>query len=147
VSMNETFVIAQPERCEHIRTNAFGVLRAYLQQNAVIDNFRQLLQRLGAAIATGTGDGQMRDGAIVDYLVVGSGLFGAVFSQQAKEAGRSVRLIEKRDHIGGNCFSYEFDDTNITVHAYGTHIFHTSDPDIWNYVNRFTEFNRYSIAC
>jgi len=85
----------------------------------------------------------MRDGAIVDYLVVGSGLFGAVFSQQAKEAGRSVRLIEKRDHIGGNCFSYEFDDTNITVHAYGTHIFHTSDPDIWNYVNRFTEFNRY----
>ena len=78
-----------------------------------------------------------------DYLIVGSGLFGAVFAQQAKEAGRSVKVIEKRDHIGGNCFSYEFEDTNITVHAYGTHIFHTNDTDIWNYVNRFTEFNRY----
>jgi UDP-galactopyranose mutase len=85
----------------------------------------------------------MRDGAIVDYLVVGSGLFGAVFSQQAKEAGCSVKVIEKRDHIGGNCYSYEFEDTRIIVHAYGTHIFHTSDPGIWNYVNRFTEFNRY----
>ena len=80
---------------------------------------------------------------IYDYLVVGAGLFGAVFAQQAKEAGRTVKVIEKRDHIGGNCFSYEFEDTNITVHAYGTHIFHTSDTDIWNYVNRFTRFNRY----
>jgi UDP-galactopyranose mutase len=85
----------------------------------------------------------MRDGAAVDYLIVGSGLFGSVFAQQAKEAGRSVRVIEKRDHIGGNCFSHEFEDTKIIVHAYGTHIFHTSDPDIWRYVNRFSEFNRY----
>jgi UDP-galactopyranose mutase len=78
-----------------------------------------------------------------DYLVVGSGLFGAVFAQQLKEAGRTVKVIEKRDHIGGNCYSYEFEDTGIIVHAYGTHIFHTNDLDIWNYVNRFTEFNRY----
>ena len=85
----------------------------------------------------------MRDGAVVDYLVVGSGLFGAVFAQQAREAGRSVRVIEKRDHIGGNCFSHRFEDTDIIVHAYGTHIFHTSDHDIWRYVNRFSEFNRY----
>src|SRR5262245_33888665 len=82
-------------------------------------------------------------GPMYDYLVVGSGFFGAVFAQQMKEAGRTVKVIEKRPHIGGNCFSYEFEDTNITVHAYGTHIFHTSDTDIWNYVNRFTEFNRY----
>ncbi len=78
-----------------------------------------------------------------DYLVVGCGLFGSVFAQQAREAGRSVKMIEKRDHIGGNCFSYDFEDTKINVHAYGTHIFHTSDTDIWNYVNRFTGFNRY----
>lgn len=78
-----------------------------------------------------------------DYLVVGSGFFGAVFAQQAKEADRSVLVIEKRDHIGGNAFSYDFEDTNINVHAYGTHIFHTNDSDIWSYINRFTQFNRY----
>src|SRR5262245_61661374 len=81
--------------------------------------------------------------AMYDYLVVGSGLFGAVFAQQLKEAGRTVMVIEKRDHIGGNCYSYEFEDTGIIIHAYGTHIFHTNDLDIWNYVNRFSEFNRY----
>lgn len=50
-----------------------------------------------------------------DYLVVGCGLFGSVFAQQAKEAGRRVQVIDKRDHIGGNCFSYDFEDTNINV--------------------------------
>ena len=78
-----------------------------------------------------------------DYLVVGSGFFGSVFAQQAREAGRSVKVIDKRPHIGGNCYTYEFEDTGITIHAYGTHIFHTSDADLWSYVNRFTEFNRY----
>lgn len=80
---------------------------------------------------------------MTDYLVVGSGIFGAVFAQQAREAGCSVKVIEKRNHIGGNCYSYDFEDTNINVHAYGTHIFHTNDARIWNYVNRFSEFNRY----
>jgi len=78
-----------------------------------------------------------------DYLVVGSGLFGAVFAQQAREAGRSVLVIDRRQHIGGNCYSYEYQDTGITVHAYGTHIFHTSDARVWRYVNRFAEFNRH----
>jgi UDP-galactopyranose mutase len=78
-----------------------------------------------------------------DYLVVGAGLYGSVFAQQAKAAGRSVMLVEKRAHIGGNCYSQPFEDTNIIVHAYGTHIFHTSDQDIWSYVSRFAEFNRY----
>jgi UDP-galactopyranose mutase len=80
---------------------------------------------------------------IYDYLVVGSGLYGSVFAQQATEAGRSVKVIEKRAHVGGNCYSHAYEDTNIIVHAYGTHIFHTSDAEIWNYVNRFSEFNRY----
>ncbi len=78
-----------------------------------------------------------------DYIVVGSGLFGAVFAQQAKEAGRSVLVVEQRDHIGGNCYSHDFEDTNINVHKYGTHIFHTNSEEVWRYVNRFTEFNRY----
>ncbi len=80
---------------------------------------------------------------IYDYLVVGSGLYGSVFAQQATQAGARVMVIEKRPHIGGNCYSHVFEDTNIIVHAYGTHIFHTSDADIWRYVNRFAEFNRY----
>lgn len=78
-----------------------------------------------------------------DYLVVGSGIFGSVFAQQAKEAGKRVAVVEKREHIGGNCYSYDYEDTNINVHAYGTHIFHTNDREIWEYMERFTQFNRY----
>jgi UDP-galactopyranose mutase len=78
-----------------------------------------------------------------DFLVVGSGLFGAVFAQQALENGRSVLVVEKRDHIGGNCHSAEHEDTGIIVHRYGTHIFHTSHRGIWDYINRFSEFTRY----
>jgi len=78
-----------------------------------------------------------------DYVVVGSGFFGAVFAQQAKERGKKVLVLELRDHIGGNCYSYEHEDTGVTVHKYGTHIFHTNDQSLWDYVRRFTEFNRY----
>ncbi|AKF09423.1 UDP-galactopyranose mutase [Sandaracinus amylolyticus] len=78
-----------------------------------------------------------------DYVVVGSGLFGAVFAQQAREAGKSVLVIERRDHVGGNCWSYDCPETGINVHAYGTHIFHCSSDEIWQYVNRFTGLNRY----
>lgn len=78
-----------------------------------------------------------------DYLIVGAGLFGAVFAQQMREAGKRVLVIERRHHIGGNCYSFEYEDTGITVHNYGTHIFHTSDTRLWNYMCRFTEFNRY----
>lgn len=78
-----------------------------------------------------------------DFLVVGSGLFGAVFTQQAVESGRSVLVLEKRAHVGGNCFSSEEEDTGIIVHRYGTHVFHTNNRAIWEYVNRFAEFTRY----
>lgn len=78
-----------------------------------------------------------------DFLIVGTGFYGAVFAQQAREAGRSVLMLERRPHIGGNCFSEDYEDTNINVHRYGTHIFHTNNPEIWAYINRFTEFNRY----
>lgn len=78
-----------------------------------------------------------------DYIIVGSGLFGAVFAQQAKEAGKSVLVLERRNHIGGNCYTENYKDSNIILHKYGTHIFHTNDMTIWNYVNRFSSFNRY----
>lgn len=78
-----------------------------------------------------------------DYVIVGAGFFGAVFAQQVHEAGRSVLVIDRRRHIGGNCYSREYEGTNIIVHEYGTHIFHTNSDELWAYINRFTEFNRY----
>ena len=77
-----------------------------------------------------------------DYLVVGAGLFGAVFAQQAKQAGKSVLVIDKRDHIAGNVYTQEIEGIN--VHIYGAHIFHTNDRKVWDYVTRFAEFNRFT---
>lgn len=77
-----------------------------------------------------------------DYLVVGSGLFGAVFAHEAAKVGKKVKVIEKRDHIGGNIYTKEVE--GIQVHQYGAHIFHTSDKQLWEYVNQFAEFNRYT---
>ena len=76
-----------------------------------------------------------------DYLVVGAGLFGAVFARQMKEKGRTVLVIDRRDHIGGNV--YTENRMGINVHKYGAHIFHTSDKEVWDYVNEFAEFNNY----
>jgi len=77
-----------------------------------------------------------------DYLVVGAGLFGAVFAHEAALRGKRVKVIEKRNHIAGNIYTKEVD--GIQVHQYGAHIFHTSDKQIWEYVNQFAEFNRYT---
>ena len=77
-----------------------------------------------------------------DYLVVGAGLFGAVFAHEAKQAGKRCLVIDKRNHPGGNLYCEQID--GIHVHAYGAHIFHTSQKDIWAYVNRFVEFNRFT---
>lgn len=77
-----------------------------------------------------------------DYLVVGSGLFGAVFAHEAAKKGKKIKVIEKREHIGGNIYTKEME--NIQVHQYGAHIFHTSDKFLWDYVNQFAEFNRYT---
>lgn len=78
-----------------------------------------------------------------DYIVVGAGLFGAVFARQAADAGKSVLVLEKREHIGGNCYTYQYEDSGITVPLYGPHIFHTDSLETWNYLRRFTELNRY----
>ncbi|MGM9552303.1 MAG: UDP-galactopyranose mutase [Clostridia bacterium] len=77
-----------------------------------------------------------------DYLVVGAGLFGSVFAYEAKKKGRKVLVIDKRNHIGGNIYTEEIEGIN--VHKYGAHIFHTSDKNIWEYVNQFAQFNRYT---
>lgn len=77
-----------------------------------------------------------------DYLVVGSGLFGAIFAYEAANKGKRVKVIEKRSHIAGNIYTKE--QEGIQVHEYGAHIFHTSDKKIWNYVNKFADFNRYT---
>ena len=77
-----------------------------------------------------------------DYLIVGAGLFGAAFAQQAKAAGKTVLVIDKRSHVGGNVYTECVED--IQVHRYGAHIFHTNDKMVWDYVNRFAEFNRYT---
>lgn len=77
-----------------------------------------------------------------DFLIVGSGFFGAVCAYELKKAGKRVLVVEKRDHIGGN--AYTRDDNGIQVHQYGAHIFHTNDKKIWDYVNSFVTFNRFT---
>ena len=77
-----------------------------------------------------------------DYLVVGAGLYGAVFAQQAASQGKSVLVVDKRPHIGGNVYTEEMEGIN--VHKYGAHIFHTNNKTVWDYVTRFAEFNRFT---
>ena len=77
-----------------------------------------------------------------DYLIVGAGLYGAVFAREMTDAGKKCLVIDKRDHIGGNVYTRETEGIN--VHVYGAHIFHTNDRQVWEYVNRFAEFNRYT---
>jgi UDP-galactopyranose mutase len=76
-----------------------------------------------------------------DYIVIGSGLAGSIFAHEAKKAGYSVLVKEKRDHIGGNCYTENIEGIN--VHKYGPHIFHTSNERVWNYITQFTSFNSF----
>ncbi len=78
----------------------------------------------------------------MNYLIVGSGLFGAVFAHEVAKRGNKVTVIEKRDHLAGNIYTKEVD--GIQVHQYGAHIFHTSNKEVWDYVQQFAEFNRYT---
>ena len=77
-----------------------------------------------------------------DYLIVGSGLFGSIFAYEANKKGKKCLVIDKRNHIGGNIYTEEIEGIN--VHKYGAHIFHTSNKEIWEYINQFAEFNRYT---
>lgn len=77
-----------------------------------------------------------------DYLIVGTGLFGSIFAYEANKRGKKCLVIDKRSHIGGNIYCENIEGIN--VHKYGAHIFHTSNKEVWNYVNSFLEFNRYT---
>ena len=77
-----------------------------------------------------------------DYLIVGSGLYGAVFAREAADAGKKVLVIDKRSNVGGNVYTEKIEGIN--VHKYGAHIFHTNDKTVWDYINRFAEFNRFT---
>lgn len=77
-----------------------------------------------------------------DYLIVGTGLFGSIFAYEANKAGKKCLVIDKRSHIGGNIYTKNIEGIN--VHMYGAHIFHTSNREIWNYIQKFAEFNRYT---
>ncbi|KRM92629.1 UDP-galactopyranose mutase [Liquorilactobacillus cacaonum DSM 21116] len=82
------------------------------------------------------------EGKMTKYLIVGAGLFGATFAYEAAKKGHEVKVIERRNHIAGNIFTKEVD--GIQVHQYGAHIFHTSNKKVWDYVNQFATFNRYT---
>lgn len=77
-----------------------------------------------------------------DYLIIGSGLFGSTFACEANKKGKKCLIIDKRDNIGGNIYTRQVEGIN--VHMYGAHIFHTSNKEVWDYINNFTEFNRYT---
>lgn len=77
-----------------------------------------------------------------DYVIVGSGLFAGVFAYKARQKGKSVLVVEKRNHIGGNVYCEDVE--GIHVHKYGAHIFHTSNREVWDFVNSLVEFNRYT---
>ncbi|MDY3959850.1 UDP-galactopyranose mutase [Romboutsia timonensis] len=76
-----------------------------------------------------------------DYLIVGTGLYGAIFAHEATKRGKKCLVIDKRDHIGGNIYCEDVDGIN--VHKYGAHIFHTSNKEVWDYINQFAEFNNF----
>jgi len=77
-----------------------------------------------------------------DYIIVGSGLFGSICAHELNKKGKSVLVLEKRDHIGGNCYTENQD--GVHIHKYGAHIFHTNDKGVWDYINQFAEFRQYS---
>jgi len=76
-------------------------------------------------------------------LVIGSGLYGSVFARICKDAGLDVLVVEKRKHIGGNCYDVYDEETGITIQLYGAHIFHTNNEDVWNFMNKYTKFNNF----
>ena len=78
-----------------------------------------------------------------DFLIIGAGFSGATFARCAADAGYTVQVIDKRKHMGGNCYTYKDQDSGIEIHKYGPHIFHTNSAQIWKFITKFTEFNNY----
>jgi UDP-galactopyranose mutase len=115
-------------------------LVVFVEKNRKLDSKEQGDFRRAERVSTNHGNGVEN----ADLVVVGSGFFGLTIAERAaSELGLRVAVIEKRDHIGGNAHSYFEPETGIEVHAYGSHLFHTSNQEVWDYVNRFTSFNDY----
>jgi UDP-galactopyranose mutase len=85
----------------------------------------------------------MKDVSNYDYLIVGSGFFGSICAYELNKIGKKCLVIEKRNHIGGNCYTENKD--NINIHTYGPHIFHTSNEEVWNWINQFVKFNNFTL--
>jgi UDP-galactopyranose mutase len=79
-----------------------------------------------------------------DFLIIGCGFAGATFARYAAENGMTSHIVDKRNHIGGNCYTYVDEETRVEVHKYGPHIFHTNSKEIWDFVNRFSTFNTFT---
>ena len=77
------------------------------------------------------------------YIVVGAGFFGATIAERLANAGHKVLVIDRRNHLAGNAYSYTDPETDIEIHKYGSHIFHTEDDSVWDYITKFTDFNDY----
>jgi UDP-galactopyranose mutase len=86
----------------------------------------------------------MREIKDYDYIVAGAGIFGAIVAERLASHGNAVLVVEKRDHIAGNIYSYTDEETGIEIHKYGSHIFHTELDEVWDYITRFMEFNDYT---
>lgn len=118
----------------------YALVLLLLKDDFFLSNLRSVLGRF---IKKGNKNNQ-GESMKYDYLIVGAGLYGAVVAQQAKAHGKKVLVIDKRDNIAGNVYTEEIE--GIQVHKYGAHIFHTNDKKVWNYINRFAEFNRFTNA-
>ena len=128
--------------CDHVLWLDHGEVMMIGDPDTVCDAYTRRLDKVYSFRRKLEEDREiMEQGGHVDYLVVGAGLFGSVFAHEAKRAGRKVAVIEKRDHIGGNIYTEKI--KGINVHRYGAHIFHTSDKKVWDYVNKYAEFNQY----
>ena len=127
--------------CDHAIWLDKGVMRMSGESGPVCDAYLAEQEVTAHANKEKKRKKMREEGKQYDYLVVGAGLFGAVFAHEMALAGKRCLVIDKRSHIGGNVYTENVD--GIQVHRYGAHIFHTSDKEVWDYVNKLTEFNNY----
>ena len=127
--------------CDHAIWLDKGVMRMSGESGPVCDAYLAEQEATAHANKEKKRKKMREEGKQYDYLVVGAGLFGAVFAHEMALAGKRCLVIDKRSHIGGNVYTENVD--GIQVHRYGAHIFHTSDKEVWDYVNKLTEFNNY----
>ena len=127
--------------CDHAIWLDKGVMRMSGESGPVCDAYLAEQEATAHANKEKKRKKMREEGKQYDYLVVGAGLFGAVFAHEMALAGKRCLVIDKRSHIGGNVYTENVN--GIQVHRYGAHIFHTSDKEVWDYVNKLTEFNNY----